>query len=130
VTRRLNLAEVLRLHELIIASTGGSSGLRDLRALESALGQPFQTFGGQDLYSGIVEKGAALGFSLIMNHPFVDGNKRVGHAALESLLLLNGHEISASVDEAEKEILAVAAGDRTREQFTKWVAGHVHRLPT
>lgn len=130
MTRRLNLAEVLRLHELIIASSGGSSGLRDLRALESAMGQPYQTFGGQDLYPGLVEKAAALGFSLIMNHPFVDGNKRVGHAALESLLMLNGHELHASIDEAEKEILAVAAGERTREEFARWVSDHVRRLAT
>lgn len=76
MSRRLNLAEVLRLHELIIASSGGSS------------------------------------------------------AALESLLMLNGHELDVSVDEAEAEILAVAAGDRSREEFTSWVSEHVRRLPT
>ena len=70
-------------------------------------------------------KASALGFSLISNHPFVDGNKRIGHAALEAMLMLNGLELSVSVDDAESEILAVAAGDRTREQFHAWVDDHV-----
>jgi death-on-curing protein len=83
------------------------------------------TFGGQELYLTLAEKAAALAFSLILNHPFVDGNKRIGHAAMEMLLLLNGQEIVASVDEQEKLILAVAAGTIPREQFTTWVRQHV-----
>lgn len=110
MTRYLSLAEVLRLHGRIIAETGGSDGLRDLGLLESALAQPRQTFGGQDLYPSLVEKAAAAGYSLIKNHPFVDGNKRIGHAVVEAMLMLNGFELSASVDESETEILAVAAG--------------------
>ena len=125
MTRYLSLAEVLKLHARIIDETGGSHGLRDLGLLESALGQPRQTFGGQDLYEGVVEKATALGYSLILNHPFVDGNKRIGHASLEAMLMLNGLELSASVDEAEAEILAVAAGQRTRAQFQDWVTAHV-----
>jgi len=125
LTRYLTLAEVLRLHELIIAQTGGSDGLRDLGLLESALGQPRQSFGGEDLYPTLAAKAAALGFSLINNHPFIDGNKRIGHAAVEALLMLNGFELSASVDAAESEILAVAAGERTREQFQAWIEAHL-----
>ena len=122
--RYLSLAEVLTLHGLIIDQTGGSDGLRDLGMLESALGQPRQTFGGEDLYPDLPSKAVALGFSLINNHPFVDGNKRVGHAAMEAFLMLNGFEISASVDDAEAEILAVAAGQRTREDLQRWVESH------
>lgn len=125
MTRYPSLAEVLKLHTLIIERTGGSDGLRDLGMLESALGQPRQTFGGQDLYATLASKASALGFSLIMNHPFIDGNKRIGHAALEALLLLNGYELTASVDIAESEILAVAAGERTREQLELWISEHM-----
>ena len=128
MTRYLSLAEVLKLHDLIIAESGGSDGLRDLGMLESALGQPRQTFGGKDLYPSLPAKAAALGFSLIMNHPFIDGNKRIGHAAAEAVLMLNGFELTAEVDEAEAEILAVAAGQRTREAFQEWIERHVRQM--
>lgn len=125
MTRYLSLAEVLELHDRIISATGGSHGLRDLGMLESAIGQPRQTFGGEDLYPTLSAKATALGYSLIKNHPFIDGNKRVGHAALEAMLMLNGMELSAEVNDAEAEILAVAAGERTREDFQAWVERHV-----
>ena len=128
MTRYLSLAEVLTLHRRVIAETGGSEGLRDLGLLESALGQPRQTFGGDDLYPTLAAKATALGFSLIKNHPFVDGNKRVGHAALEAMLMLNGMELSASVDDAELEVLAVAAGERAREEFQSWVEARLVRF--
>ncbi|MEE8493974.1 MAG: type II toxin-antitoxin system death-on-curing family toxin [Nitrospirales bacterium] len=128
MTRYLSLAEVLKLHGLIIAESGGSTGLRDLGMLESALGQPRQTFGGEDLYPSLPSKAAALGYFLIMNHPFIDGNKRIGHAAAEAVLMLNGLELTAGVDEAEAEILAVAAGRRTREEFQEWVEKHVRPI--
>ncbi len=128
MTRYLSLAEVLKLHGLIIAESGGSTGLRDLGMLESALGQPRQTFGGENLYPSLPSKAAALGYFLIMNHPFIDGNKRIGHAAAEAVLMLNGLELTAGVDEAEAEILAVAAGRRTREEFQEWVEKHVRPI--
>ena len=128
MTRFLSLAEVLRLHAAIIVRTGGSDGLRDLGMLESALGQPRQTFGGEDLYPSLASKASAIGYSLIMNHPFIDGNKRIGHAALEALLMLNGHELVADVDAAEAEVLAVASGDRTREELERWVVEHMRPL--
>ena len=128
MTRYLSLAEVLKLHGRIIAQTGGSDALRDLGMLESALGQPRQTFGGEDLYPTIAAKAAALGFSLIMNHPFIDGNKRVGHGAVEALLMLNGFELLAAVDDAEAEIFAVAAGQRSRDQFQQWIEEHIRPL--
>ncbi len=73
------------------------------------------------MYPSLLEKPAALGFSIIMNHPFVDGNKRVGHAALETFLILNGSEISASVDEQENVLLALASGEMSREIFIEWL---------
>lgn len=125
MTRYLSLREILTLHERIAASSGGGIGVRDLGLLESAIAQPRQSFDGEDLYPSIIDKAVALGFSLISNHPFIDGNKRVGHAALEVFLVLNGYEIDASVDEQERVILAVAAGEMTRENFSAWVTGHV-----
>ena len=125
MTRYLTLNEILTLHERIAADSGGGIGVRDLGLLESAIAQPKQSFGGSELYPEIHQKAAALGFSLISNHPFVDGNKRVGHAALETFLILNGWELVAEMVEHERTVLAVASGDLNREEFTEWVRGHV-----
>ena len=72
-----------------------------------------------------MDKAAALGFSLIQNHPFVDGNKRIGHAAMETFLVLNGFEINASVDEQEEIIIKVASGNMSRNELADWLRGHV-----
>lgn len=119
--RYLTLAEVLTLHRLIVEQTGGSGSIRDLGALESAVAQPRITFEGRDLYATLAEKAVALGFSIIQNHPFVDGNKRVGHAAMETFLILNGYELRASIDESERVVVEVAAGKCGREQLLRWV---------
>lgn len=99
--------------------------MRDLGALELALAQPYMGFGGQELYPTVVEKASALAFSLIMNHPFVDGNKRVGHAAMETFLVLNGYELKAAVEEQERVMLALAGSTIGRLEFTTWVRDHV-----
>jgi|SRR5437899_1948741 len=112
--RYLSLEEVVSLHSLLITQSVGSSGLRDRGALESAVAQPEASFGGDDLYPMLSAKAAALGHSLIQNHPFVDGNKRVGHAAMEVFLLLNGYEIDASTDDQERVIWTLPAA-RCRE---------------
>jgi death-on-curing protein len=104
---------------------GGASGIHNIAALESALAQPRQSFGGSDLYPSLAEKAAALGFSLIQNHAFVDGNKRIAHAVMETFLVLNGHEFQAGVAEQETVILEVAAGIRDRDSFTVWVQQHI-----
>jgi death-on-curing protein len=122
--RYLTLGEVVALHRRLIAATGGASGIRDLGGLESALAQPRASFDGNDLYPGVIEKAAALGFSLVMGHPFVDGNKRTGHAAMETFLVLNGYELSASVGEQERVMLELAAGDLSRDDFLDWVRIH------
>jgi death-on-curing protein len=122
--RWLQLAEVLELHRRLIAQSGGMPGLRDLGLLEASLALPRQTFSGVDLYTGIIAKSAALGFSLIQNHPFVDGNKRIGHAALAVTLVLNGFELTATVDDAEAVVIAVASGRINRDGFSQWVEQH------
>ena len=123
--RYLTVAEVLTLHGEIIRQSGGGEGLHDLGALESAIALPKQSFGGVDLYPTVVDKAAAIGFSLVCNHAFVDGNKRVGHAAMEVFLVLNGFEISETVDEQERMILLLADGKLTRGEFKTWLADHV-----
>lgn len=125
--RYLTLSEVLELHRRIIAQSGGSLGVLNLGALESALAQPRMTFDGGELYPSIAEKASALGYSLIMNHPFVDGNKRTGHAAVEVFLVLNEFEIDASVDQQERIILQVASGELQRDEFTAWLRSHIVR---
>lgn len=123
--RYLSLTEVLIIYRRIIAQTGGSLGIRDFNALESALAQPRATYGGEDLYPTIVDKASSLGFSLIQNHPFIDGNKRIGHAAMETFLILNGFEIDAAVDEQEQVILTIASGNMKRDDFAVWLRAHV-----
>lgn len=124
----LTLAEVLELHEAIIAAIGGSPGVRDMGGIESALAQPQMTFGGDDFYPTLSDKAAALGFSLIKNHAFVDGNKRAGHAAMLLFLDLNGHAFACGTDESERVIKSVAAGTTERDEFTEWVRAHTIRL--
>jgi death-on-curing protein len=123
--RYLTLNEVLEVHRQVMAQSGGAEGLMYLPALESALAQPQMTFDSADLYPTLVDKAAALGYALIKNHPFLDGNKRTGHAAMEVFLVLNGYEIRASVDEQERVILQVAASEIAREEFTAWLRTHI-----
>ncbi|MBC8456833.1 MAG: type II toxin-antitoxin system death-on-curing family toxin [Deltaproteobacteria bacterium] len=128
--RYLSLLEVLELHEAIISSSGGSRGIRDIKALESAINQPRITFDQTDLHPDLISKASDLCFFLVMNHPFVDGNKRIGHAAMETFLILNGYEIEAPVDEQVQIFLDLAAGNLTREAFTNWLKGHVIHITT
>ena len=122
--RYLSLGEIVDLHQALLAQTGGATGIRDLGMRESALAQPRATFGGTDLHPTLVQKAAALGFSLTLNHPFVDGNKRVAHAAMEVFLLLNGLDLNATIDEQERVMLDLADGRITREQLIFWLENH------
>jgi death-on-curing protein len=126
--RYLSLPEVLVIYRRVLTQSGGAGGVRDLGAIESALTQPQMTFGGEELYPTIDAKASEVCFSLVMNHPFVDGNKRVGHAAMETFLVLNGYELRAEVDDAEGTILQLAAGRLTRAESVDWVTGHIKRL--
>ena len=126
--RYLYLSEVIELHKRIMDQSGGASGLRNLGGLESAIAQPRMTFGEQELYPTLIEKAGALCFSLVQNHPFVDGNKRLGHAAMEVFLILNGHEIQASVDDQESLILGIASSQVTRNNLITWLSNHVFEI--
>ena len=123
--KRLTYEQVIELHRRVVAQSGGADGLRDRGALESSLAQADASFGGTDLYPGLIDKAAVTGFFVIANHPFVDGNKRIGHAVMEATLMMNGLEMAADVDDAERVILAVAAGQLDREGFVQWVKNNV-----
>ncbi|MFO7748573.1 MAG: type II toxin-antitoxin system death-on-curing family toxin [Desulfobacteraceae bacterium] len=123
--RYLSLKEIFTIHNSIISSSGGASGVRDLASLKASLGQPHQTFDGNDLYPDLISKASILCYSIVMNHPFIDGNKRVGHAVMEVFLMLNGFEIEASVDEQEKVMLRLAEGSVLREEFEVWLRANI-----
>lgn len=126
--RYLTLFEVLELHKRIIARTGGSHGIHNLAGLGAALARPRLTFDQSDLYPSLVSKAAVLCLSIIMNHPIIDGNKRVGHAAMETFLILNGFQIKAGVDQQERIILDLAMGKIHGDEFTSWLNDHIVKL--
>lgn len=126
--RSVTLAEILETYQQIMQQTGGLVAIRDFGALESALAQPYMTFDGRELYPSLVEKAATLGFSLIQNHPFADGNKRTGHAAMAMFLAINNYEINATIDEQTDIILSVAAGKMSRQEFTAWLSDHIQEF--
>ena len=113
----------MELHRSIIQTSGGSAGVLNCSGLESAIAQPRQ-----DFYPTVIEKAAALCFSLIQNHPFVDGNKRVGHVVMEMFLTSNGYRIDATVDMQEQIIWGVASGEVSREQLVEWLREHICEL--
>jgi death on curing protein len=123
--RYLSIEQVIELHRLIISQSGGGGGLRDQGALESAVAQPSMTFDGVELYPTIAAKAGALAHALIQNHPFLDGNKRIGHAAMEVFLIINGREISGTVEEQEGLIIAVASGQMSRAELINWIEEHL-----
>jgi death-on-curing protein len=117
----LSAAQVLALHQALLRAFGGRGGLRDRGALEASLARPFATFDGEDLHPDAAAKAAALMHSLVSNHPFVDGNKRVGAAAAELFLEVNGWALHAEDDDLEKITLAVARGEIAAEALAIWL---------
>ena len=118
---RFSQEKVLLLHQLIAQETGGDAGVRDFGLLESAPESAYQTFDGLDLFPSKEEKAAKLGFSLISNHAFVDGNKRIGMYVLLTFLEVNGIRIDPSNDEVARVGLAVASGEMDYNDLLKWV---------
>ena len=118
---RLSQEKVLLLHNIMTAETGGSPSIRDLALLDSALESAFATFDGVELYPTRQEKGARLGFSLISNHAFVDGNKRIGMLVMLVFLEVNGIKIRPTNAEVTRVGLAVAAGEMKYEELLEWL---------
>ena len=121
---RLSKAQILQLHQHLIEITGGAVGIRDDGMLDSALNTPFQVFDDIALFPGIIQKAARLGFGLIKNHPFIDGNKRIGAHTMLVFLELNGIHLSYSQEELYTIILGVASGKNTYEDLLQWLYMH------
>lgn len=121
---RLSKSQVLLIHDQLISETGGSSGLRDEGILDSALNAPFQTFSGEDVYPSLQQKAARLCFGLVKNHPFVDGNKRIGAHVMLVFLALNGIELQHSQTELSDVILRLAAGEIEATDLLHWILAH------
>lgn len=116
--------KILLLHQVMAESTGGDVGVRDDALLESAIENIYATFDGVELYPSKEEKAARLGYSLISNHAFVDGNKRIGIYIMLSFLELNGIKIEATNDEVVKLGLSVANGSANYDDILNWVNEH------
>ena len=121
---RLTTEQILLMHEQLIERYGGTHGVRDEGLLESAISAPFQSFSGVDLYPTVIGKASRLCFGLVMNHPFYDGNKRIGALALLTMLDLNHMDIQMTNKELEDTILSLAAGDLSDEGFLTWIQEH------
>ncbi len=120
----LSKRQILLIHEQLIRETGGSQGLRDEDLLESALAAPFQSFDGEDAFPSIYQKAARLGYGLIKNHPFVDGNKRIGTHIMLVFLALNDITLAYTQEELTQIILAIAASEKKYEDLLKWLLEH------
>lgn len=116
--------KVLLLQQLVIESSGGSAGIRDFGLLDSAIESAYQTFCGEELYPTKEEKGARLGFNLVSNHAFVDGNKRIGLLVMLSFLAINGVNIKYTDEELIYIGLSLADGKMTYEDLLSWVKEH------
>ena len=121
---RFSKDKVLLLHQILAEATGGSVGVRDDALLDSALESAFAGFGDREFYPSKEEKGARLGFSLISNHAFVDGNKRIGIYVMMSFLEMNGIRLCCTDDEIVSVGLSVADGSMGYEELLQWVIDH------
>ena len=120
----LSKEQVLKLHASLIKATGGSDGIRDEGMLDLALNNPFQSFGGKELYSSIQAKAARLCFGLVRNHAMLDGNKRLGTHVMLVFLALNGYELYYSQKELSDVILALASSDIGEKEILQWIIEH------
>jgi death-on-curing protein len=121
----ISIQETLYIHNLLIKTFGGSSGVRDFQALESALSRPFQTFDSVELYPSIIEKAASLLESLLANHPFVDGNKRTGYVLMRLFLKKNGMDIVAVEETKYQFLIDVASGVKRYDDILIWLEDYV-----
>ena len=124
----ISFKEVEQLHQILIDKFGGSHGVRDKSALESAIVRPFQTFDGKELYPSILEKAASLIESILINHPFIDGNKRTGYTLLRLFLIQNGLDISASQDNKYVFVINIASGTLKYEGIVSWLKSNTLKL--
>ena len=113
--------EVLLIHDQVLLLHGGANGVREMGGLESAIARPYQSFGDDELYPSCFEKAAAIGESIIMNHPFVDGNKRTGYVLMETVLRLHGVKIISTDDELYNFVIDISTGKKRFEEIVEWL---------
>lgn len=121
---RLTREQILLLHAQLIEATGGCNGIRDQGLLDSALENPFQSFGGEELYTSIQSKAARLCYGLVKNHAMLDGNKRIGAHAMLVFLAVNGYKLKYTQKELSDLILNVADGRKEYEDILLWILEH------
>ena len=126
--KKLSLRQILILHELMVKNHGGSSGIRDMNMLESAVNRPFATFAGADLYQDIFMKAGALIQSIVKNHPFLDGNKRTAWASADSFLKLNNIKIVVSRKVVVKFMASVANKNLSVDEISSWLKLHSRKI--
>ena len=116
---------VLGIHRVLIKRYGGHPGLRDESGLKSAIARPYQTFDGKDLYASSLEKAAAIIESIVVNHPFMDGNKRTGYVLMRILLLDDNKTVKAGVDEKYDFVIRIASGELSYDEILAWIKSHI-----
>ena len=121
---KLTQEQILMLHTELVSATGGTDGVRDFGLLSSALNAPFQQFDNKDLFPTIQQKAARLGYGLIKNHAFVDGNKRIGVHTMLVFLEINGISLEYTQEELYTTVLDVASGKADIEELTTWILNH------
>lgn len=124
----ISVTDALKIHQLLILNFGGSSGVRDMAGLEAAINRPLATFDSKELYPQPAEKAVAIIESIIINHPFVDGNKRTAYVLMRLLLLENGFDFSASSNEKYEFIINIASGNYKTEEIKKWITNHIIKI--
>ena len=122
--KTLSKRQILMLHQQLVEQTGGSDGIRDDGLLDSALSAPFQSFDNTDVYPSLQQKAARLCFGLVKNHPFVDGNKRIGAHAMLVFLAVNGVELTYTQTELSDIVLQVAASEKEYPDLLDWLIRH------
>jgi|LZCG01.1.fsa_nt_gb death-on-curing protein len=117
----IDYKEAIKIQEILIDSFGGTKGIRDVSLLKSALSRPFQTFDKKELHKSIPEKAAAIIESIVINHPFLDGNKRVGYVLMRLYLMENNHDIQASFEEKLEFVTNIAKGIYKFNEIIQWI---------
>jgi len=124
----ITVEQAIKIHEILIEKFGGAKGLRDLALLESALSRPYQTFGGAELHQDEFQKAAAIIESLLINHPFIDGNKRIGFVVMRLVLLEHGWQLNATQEEKYQFVMLIASGKTDFDGILNWIKSKTERI--
>ncbi len=124
----IGIKEAEQIHSILISKFGGTKGVRDEGLLSSALNRPFSTFDNKDLYPSVIDKAAALVESIVVNHPFIDGNKRIGYVLMRLILLKNGLDIKAEPNEKYEFIISISMVALNIEQIKSWIEKHSKKV--